>query len=608
MRLGARDPSPPEGDRDRHDPPRRPMHDTEIREEVVIDAARGGDLLAWEHIIRQHQEVIFRSAWLATRDPASAEDTTQAAFVRAYRSLGSLESGAALRPWLVGITATAARRHLREMALRRDAKIADPHPCPRLPATPVHLGPGVPWPTPLEHEALVDAFDGLVDEDRLILAARYSFGLSQADAATRLGIQPDQVGDRLRASVRRLRGRVADPAAAGSRAANARSGAESAPRVDRLISLRDDQLGSMTMAAVMSQLPWTPDVAPVISARLAREVVAYPEHFASRAPAVKGGVDPVAVPRGTSTVAAMRAKRMGRTATRGSTVVSMKAAVLVVMVAVVGISVAASTPGWDIPTEVRARVGELLGQPGSVPAEQDGSGSSTAPQPGVALTAQAPELSTASAPELSIVGARTLGDGEIGASVRVDWSPIDGFGPAVRSRLERSIDGGAWRLVASIEAEAPMLAAIGPGRRYVFRVRSFDVVGAEAVSSPIGIELAVRDPRSTRLALAADDWITRRGNVIKRRLIAMAPDASLGTEFTGSSVAVVGPAGPSRGVIGVRIDGGAWSRDDLRTWVDSARMVVFSRDLEHGRHSLDVRAESDGVAVDAVLIVRTTGT
>ena len=88
----------------------------------------------------------------------------------------------------------------------------------------------------------------------------------------------------------------------------------------------------------------------------------------------------------------------------------------------------------------------------------------------------------------------------------------------------------------------------------------------------------------------------------------MAPDASLGTEFTGSSVAVVGPAGPSRGVIGVRIDGGAWSRDDLRTWVDSPRMVVFSQYLEQGRHSLDVRAESDGVAVDAVLIVRTTGT
>ena len=61
-------------------------------------------------------------------------------------------------------------------------------------------------------------------------------------------------------------------------------------------------------------------------------------------------------------------------------------------------------------------------------------------------------------------------------------------------------------------------------------------------------------------------------------------------------------------MIGVRVDDGDWTTGDLRTWQDSPQTVLYAQDLAHGRHSLDVRAEADGVAVDAVLIVRTAGT
>ena len=46
-------------------------------------------------------------------------------------------------------------------------------------------------------------------------------------------------------------------------------------------------------------------------------------------------------------------------------------------------------------------------------------------------------------------------------------------------------------------------------------------------------------------------------------------------------------------------------QDDLRLRDESAQSVVFSQDLEPGRHLLDLRAEADGVAVDAILVVRT---
>jgi len=210
------------------------------------------------------------------RDWVSAEEAAKSAFVRAYRSLASLEDVAALRPWLLGITATATRIQLRESAQRRDARAVEHHPCPRLPATPTRLAAGVPQPTPQEHGALHDAFDGLADDDRLMLAARYSFGLSRPEAAVRFAMSPDELDGRLAAAVRRLRGRLSDATAATTvRQAPRAVANEGAPRPGRFESLSDDQLGTMTLAVVMSELPWTPDVAPIVCTRLAREAVAY---------------------------------------------------------------------------------------------------------------------------------------------------------------------------------------------------------------------------------------------------------------------------------------------------------------------------------------------
>jgi hypothetical protein len=211
----------------------------------------------------------------------------------------------------------------------------------------------------------------------------------------------------------------------------------------------------------------------------------------------------------------------------------------------------------------------------------------------------------ARAPELSIVGSRTLDSGDVGARVGIDWTAGDELGTVVKTQLERKIGNGDWERVALLAAHGRMHTAMQAGESYRFRVRSRDETGATAVSPTLRVRLAARDPRSGRLSLAPDDWITRRGSIIKHRLIAMAPDASLWTEFSGDEVALVGPTGPTRGAIGIRIDGGPWLQDDLRLRDESLQTVVFSQDLEPGRHLLDLRAEADGVAVDAILVVRT---
>ncbi len=605
--MTAKAASLPRWRRRRHVSPARPLPDGRGWEDAATEAARRGDLRAWEHLTRRHQEVVFRTAYLTTRDSASAEEVTKLVFMRAFWSLRSLEHGAALRPWLMGITATAARSHTRELALRRDAKMPIPDPCRRVPATPIHLDAGVPRPTPAGHAALFDAFDALADEDRLIIASRYSFGLSRADAAARLGISADLLDGRLGAALTRLRGRLAEMTAmatgSGSDGAS-RSGA--GPRESRFASLDGDRLGSLTMAVVMSELAWTPDVAPVICARLAREAVTYPEHLASHPVPITNSLAQGSTTGQGPDAPATAAVTSQRSATRGIGVLPMAAATLVTMAALVGMALLLDAPGSEQPAEVGAPL--VLEGPSDPAIAASDPNDAPLTRPPAALepaVARAPEPAMARAPELSIVGSRTLGSGDVGARVGIDWTPGDELGTVVRTQLERKVGNGDWERVALLAAHGRMHTAMQAGESYRFRVRSRDETGATAVSPTLRVRLAVRDPRSDRLSLAPDDWITRRGSIIKRRLIAMAPDASLWTEFSGDEVALVGPTGPTRGAIGIRIDGGPWLQDDLRLRDESPQTVVFSQDLEPGRHLLDLRAEADGVAVDAILVVRT---
>jgi hypothetical protein len=85
--------------------------------------------------------------------------------------------------------------------------------------------------------------------------------------------------------------------------------------------------------------------------------------------------------------------------------------------------------------------------------------------------------------------------------------------------------------------------------------------------------------------------------------VAIAPGARVRTEFEGSDVAVVGRLGPSGDPAAVRVDGGSWYRDPAAA-AGASRAVLFSDELGHGRHSLEIRARADGLAVEAILILR----
>jgi len=177
---------------------------------TLVEAARRGDLHAWERLVRRYQEPVYRVAWLIARDSDLADAATQTTFVRAYRALPSYEQDLGLMPWLFRIAAGESRQQRRESGRpNRSERPVEKQQGPHYPSSAI---PGLLEAnglTPLERQSLAEAFERLGEDDRLVIAARYLFGLSRTDAASALSIASGLVDERLTEAVTRLRTRMA---------------------------------------------------------------------------------------------------------------------------------------------------------------------------------------------------------------------------------------------------------------------------------------------------------------------------------------------------------------------------------------------------------------
>src|SRR5436190_18432537 len=173
-----------------------------LEEADLVDRAKRGDVGAYEELVRRHQRLAARTAYVITGQAADAQDAVQEAFVKAYRSLGRFREGAAFRPWLLRIVANEAIS--RRRAGRRQTTLAVRAAEGRL------QGDAVPSPegATLEqerHREVVTAVGMLRPEDRLVIAYGYWFELSEAEMAEALGCPRGTVKSRLSRALARLR-------------------------------------------------------------------------------------------------------------------------------------------------------------------------------------------------------------------------------------------------------------------------------------------------------------------------------------------------------------------------------------------------------------------
>jgi RNA polymerase sigma factor (sigma-70 family) len=185
-----------------------------LEEEELVDRARNGDVTAYEQLVRMYQDLAARTAYVITGGAADAQDAAQEAFVKAYYSLGRFRAGAPFRPWLLRIVANEAINRRRSagrqmgLALRAaEGRLQDD-------AVPSPEGAALAQD---EHRRLVAAMNQLRPEDRLVIAYRYWFDLSEAEMAEALGCARGTVKSRLSRALARLREVLGPAGTAGGR-------------------------------------------------------------------------------------------------------------------------------------------------------------------------------------------------------------------------------------------------------------------------------------------------------------------------------------------------------------------------------------------------------
>jgi RNA polymerase sigma-70 factor (ECF subfamily) len=176
-----------------------------LTEAELVERARRGDQDAYGELVSAYQGIAFRTAYLLTGNAADAEDAAQDAFVKAFYALGRFRRGAELRPWLLRIVANEARNRRRSagrrgnLALRAAAAISSGGAAP---------SPETSLLDAARSSTLLEAVNGLRDEERDVVVCRYFLELSEEETAEALGLRKGTVKSRLSRGLAHLRQRM----------------------------------------------------------------------------------------------------------------------------------------------------------------------------------------------------------------------------------------------------------------------------------------------------------------------------------------------------------------------------------------------------------------
>jgi RNA polymerase sigma-70 factor, ECF subfamily len=87
----------------------RPVDD----EAALVAAAKGGDIRAFETLVRRYEGRIYRLTYNITQNREDAEDSTQDAFLKSYQHLPDFQGDSRFYTWLVRIAVNEALMKLR---------------------------------------------------------------------------------------------------------------------------------------------------------------------------------------------------------------------------------------------------------------------------------------------------------------------------------------------------------------------------------------------------------------------------------------------------------------------------------------------------------------
>ena len=160
-------------------------------EEDLIRSARDGDGRAFADLMQPLYATAFRVAFALLHDSGEAEDAVQEAAFKAWRKLGTVRSGATLRPWFLAIVANQCR------SVRRKSWWS---------TSLVEVSTGLV--NAPDSDAKIDlerALVGLDYDQRLVLVLRYYLDMPYDEIAQVMGVTAKAARTRVERAIHRLR-------------------------------------------------------------------------------------------------------------------------------------------------------------------------------------------------------------------------------------------------------------------------------------------------------------------------------------------------------------------------------------------------------------------
>jgi RNA polymerase sigma-70 factor (ECF subfamily) len=181
-------------------PHRLPSSVVREDEHLLVNAAKSGDMAAFEELVNRYESKILRLTKNITGNREDAEDAMQDAFLKAYAHLDGFQQDSRFYTWLVRIAANEALMRLRK---RRPGQVSLDEPIEGdTDLMPRELEDWRPNPereyAQSELQALMaEVMEKLEPEYRIVLVLRDIEELSTQETADALGISVANVKSRL---------------------------------------------------------------------------------------------------------------------------------------------------------------------------------------------------------------------------------------------------------------------------------------------------------------------------------------------------------------------------------------------------------------------------
>jgi RNA polymerase sigma-70 factor (ECF subfamily) len=179
---------------------------------ALVQAARNGDVGAFEQLLKRYDRKIFRLAHHITQQREDAEDVLQETFLKAYQNLAGFQGNSKFYTWLVRIAVNESlmklrkRRSDRTVSLDEDVETEDgsmPREVPDWGPSPEQL-----YGREELNDILARTIHGLPPSFRTVFVLRDVEGLSTEETAEALALSVPAVKSRLLRARLQLRDRL----------------------------------------------------------------------------------------------------------------------------------------------------------------------------------------------------------------------------------------------------------------------------------------------------------------------------------------------------------------------------------------------------------------